>query len=265
MSGDRDNIWPSAAKPQPKEFNRGFHGFHGLEMVSELTTLIRVIRVIRGKSSRNCVTLTDRSGYANLAGKRRKLKFRSAFALRASPFVKTTADKTAGRPALPGAAACKPALPGIAILTIATLPIKRGLSMGKCDFGKKRICPQITQIHADTSSRFEQERREPSAARPQPKGIEPRISRISRMKTLHFAFCILHHPHPRTYPPSAVKIFAKRSDSGRLQLPYIVFPSAPSALSRSKILHLHSSVICGQFWIRLRLPALGNPRSTLLL
>ena len=30
----------------------------------------------------------------------------------------------------------------------------------------------------------------PSAAKPNPKGIEPRISRISRMKTLHSAFCL---------------------------------------------------------------------------
>ena len=33
-------------------------------------------------------------------------------------------------------------------------------------------------------------RKKPSAAKPQPKGIEPRISRISRMKTQHTAFCI---------------------------------------------------------------------------
>jgi hypothetical protein len=34
----------SAAKPEPKEFNRGFHGFHGLEMISDQRNLIAVIR-----------------------------------------------------------------------------------------------------------------------------------------------------------------------------------------------------------------------------
>lgn len=48
------------------------------------------------------------------------------------------------------------------------------------------------------------------------KGFEPRISRLSPMKVLHFAFCILHFRHPR-HPPSAVKIFAKRGDSDILQ------------------------------------------------
>jgi hypothetical protein len=58
----------SAAKPQPKEFNRGFHGFHGLEMISDQTTLIRVIRAIRGK------IFAERSDLWHIAGQQDRAK-----------------------------------------------------------------------------------------------------------------------------------------------------------------------------------------------